>query len=176
MTLNHSFIPYFPSDRESCLEIFDSNTPGFFAPSERKEFERFLDDLPGPYFVLKVDDQKVIGCGGYAVSRDHEDVAILCWGMIHRVFQRQAWGGRLLEYRLTEIETQPKFCKVSIETSPESSGFFKKFRFQIVEVVEDGFGLGRDLVRMLWAKPDQTQMCCPAQGAHLSSNESGCTM
>ncbi|MEK9212812.1 GNAT family N-acetyltransferase [Sphingomonas sp. 2378] len=34
---------YRAADRDACLALFDGNTPGFFAPSERADFVRFLE-------------------------------------------------------------------------------------------------------------------------------------
>src|ERR671914_1783496 len=59
---------YRATDRASCLVVFESNVPKFFAPSERRDFEVFLNALPGPYLVTEDEAGAICGCGGYAVS------------------------------------------------------------------------------------------------------------
>lgn len=61
--------PYLPADRVICLDIFDSNTPRFFDPSERDKFARFLLGPVGSYFVVEREG-KVLACGGYLVLAD----------------------------------------------------------------------------------------------------------
>ena len=46
---------YLSGDREACLEVLESNTPEFFLENDRNEFSAFLDELPGPYFVVEDD-------------------------------------------------------------------------------------------------------------------------
>ena len=56
------FRAYQASVTAACLELFDSNTPAFFAPSEREDFEAYLAEAPH-YFVLVLED-RIVGCGG----------------------------------------------------------------------------------------------------------------
>ncbi|MFC3615452.1 GNAT family N-acetyltransferase [Lutimaribacter marinistellae] len=149
MTPTHFLAPYDTADKPACLGVFDSNVPVFFGAEEREEFAGFLDHLPGPYVVMRGQGGAVLGCGGYAASRHDANVAVLCWGMVDRSAQTQQLGRSLLLHRLSRIKAEPAFHKVSIETSPESSGFFHRFGFDAVERVKDGFAPGRDMVRML---------------------------
>jgi hypothetical protein len=57
------------SDRPACLEILESNTPEFFIPTDYDGYGAFLDNLPGPYFVLKEFGQ-IAECGGSAQQAD----------------------------------------------------------------------------------------------------------
>ena len=53
--------PYRPEDRAACLAAFDSNVPVYFDVSERADFEAFLDQHPGRYFVAVNADGQVQG-------------------------------------------------------------------------------------------------------------------
>ena len=85
--------PYTSADRPDCLDLFDSNVPGYFVDGERAEFEHFLDELPGPYLVLVDERGAVVACGGYAI-RPEDGVADLCWGMVHISRHAEVWGAR----------------------------------------------------------------------------------
>ena len=73
-----TFRPYLPADTDTCLDIFDSNTPRFFDPSERDKFARFLIDPVGSYFVVEREGE-ILACGGYLVLAD-PSMAELTWG------------------------------------------------------------------------------------------------
>ena len=77
---------YSVHDRQSCLQVLDGNTPEFFVPKDRDDFSRFIDNLPGPYFVIE-DRGIIVACGGWAM--DAEEVAALTWGMVRRDLHRQ---------------------------------------------------------------------------------------
>jgi hypothetical protein len=47
--------PYSSADRPACLAVFDSNTPRFFHPGERRNFETFLDAPFCSYLVVEHD-------------------------------------------------------------------------------------------------------------------------
>ena len=108
--------PYQASDRAACLEIFDSN----FDATKRPEFEQFLDNLEGPYFVMD-HDGAIVGCGGYAGET-------LLWGMIRRDFQKLGLGRFLLMYRLRKLEGVPT---VRLTAPPTAVPFFEKQGFRI---------------------------------------------
>ena len=43
--------PYAPPDRAACLHLFDTNTPVYFAPNERADYEEFLNNVPAAYYL-----------------------------------------------------------------------------------------------------------------------------
>jgi len=135
--------PYQPEDRPACLAIFDGNTPPYFAPHERAQFETFLDTEAQayPYFVVEGDDGQVLGCGGYLRLGD-TPVAILTWGMVARERHRQGIGWFLLLERLHRMSLDPAIARVKLETSQHTYGFFEKAGFVTKRIVTDGFGPG----------------------------------
>lgn len=137
---------YGVGDREGCLRLFDSNVPDDFREGERAVFERFLDALPGPYWVLE-DEGRLIGCGGVGVEEDGE-TASMCWGMVARARQGEGWGRLLLEERLAWARSEPGVRRVALSTSQRTRGFFERLGFRAVRVERDGIGPGLDAVEM----------------------------
>lgn len=135
-------------DRDIGLALFDSNTPRFFAESERQDFIDFIDDLPGPYFVLEDADGRALGCGGYATALSDASKTALCWGMVHSDLHRSGLGSILLAQRLARIVADRASRFVSIETSQHSCGFFARHGFVETRRTIDGFAPGMDLVEM----------------------------
>lgn len=135
-------------DRGLGLALFASNVPEYFAEQERKDFIEFIDELPGPYFLMIDANGTPVGCGGYAQEDDHPGIAVLCWGMVRRDRHGQRLGDALLRYRLAMLAANPLFREVRIETSQFSRGFFQRYGFEQTRQVADGFAPGIDLIAM----------------------------
>lgn len=133
---------YSPDDREACLAVFDSNVPKFFVSRERAEFAAFLDDLPGPYFVLE-DESGVVAAGGYAVNPGSA-TADLCWDMVRGDLHGSGFGRRLAEARLERIRREESVGAVTLCTSQHTRGFYARLGFVTMEVEPDGFFPGLD--------------------------------
>lgn len=135
---------YTPNDRAACLRIFDSNVPHFFASNERGRFIAFLEALPWPFWVARIQTiDTVVGCGGVSLANEGQAVW-LRWGMVESGHHRQGFGRQLLEARLDWITVQPQVEIVRVATTAEPSGFFLRMGFKLIEVVEDEYGLGID--------------------------------
>jgi N-acetylglutamate synthase-like GNAT family acetyltransferase len=140
--------PYVPNDREACLDLLRSNIPEHFSPPEAEEFARFLDALPGPYFVAEIDG-RIVGCGGIAAEKDGV-TATLCWGIVDARRQRGGVGTKLLERRLGEfLAEHPEIRRVQTHTSQKVQGFYARHGFAVVSVVPQGFGPDLDQVTMV---------------------------
>jgi len=136
---------YAPLDREACLDILDENTPEFFVSADRSAFAKFLDNRPGPYFVVE-EHGTIIACGGWAI--ESEDVAVLTWGMIRRDLHRRGIGRRLIRHRLAGIRADGRAHTVRIRTVQLVQEFFAREGFEVTAVVPNGFGQGLDQVTM----------------------------
>jgi GNAT superfamily N-acetyltransferase len=140
--------PYSPSDREGCLALLRSNVPEHFSPPEEEEFARFLDTLPGPYFVA-VEDGRIVAGGGIAAEPDGV-TATLCWGIVAADRQRGGIGSALLRRRLEAfLPANPMIRRVQTNTSQKVQGFYARHGFAVVEVRPQGFGPDLDHVRMV---------------------------
>ena len=136
--------PYRPADRDACLAVFDSNTPGFFEAHERAGFAEFLLCPNHRYFVMQ-HDGAIVGCGGYCVWAEQ---ARLEWGMVRREWHRQGLGRFLLLFRLREITKTGGVQMVGVGTSQHAAPFFVRQGFKVVSVEKDGYAAGLDRVEL----------------------------
>ncbi|WP_374019099.1 GNAT family N-acetyltransferase [Paenibacillus thiaminolyticus] len=139
---------YRDEERLACQALFESNVPDYFASVERKDFNAYLDDLKGPYFVMEDETGAIVACGGYASDKEEPAVAVLCWGMVRHGLHGSGIGRQLLAERLRRIASESQYSLVRIETTQYSRGFFERFGFTAERVVPDGFAPGFDLVEM----------------------------
>lgn len=139
---------YRPEDRAACLSAFDSNVPAYFDASERADFEAFLAQHPGRYFVVVDGDGVVQGSAGYALSTAGI-AADLCWAMVQRDQQRAGLGRLLLEARLQAIRTEGSVREVRLSTSQHAAGFYQRFGFITRRIVPGGFAPGIDRCDMV---------------------------
>ena len=140
------FRPYTSADKEACVEIFLGNTPQFFGVNELLDFQKFLDILPCPYYVITRDDE-VLACGGYGVN-NKKNTIILAWGMARADLHKQGLGTFLLMERLKQIYKDFGETIVEIDTSQHSKGFFERFGFKSGTVTENYYASGLHRVDM----------------------------
>lgn len=139
--------PYLEKDRSACLLVLRSNVPEHFVASDEDAFARFLDNLPGPYFVVD-DDVHVIACGGIAEEKD-PSVATLCWGIVDSTRHRAGIGTALLNHRLAAfLPNHPKVRCLRVNTTQKVQGFFERHGFLVTEVHPRAYGPDLDHVRM----------------------------
>jgi len=143
--------PYRASDRDSCLALFDGNTPRFFDPSERVGFAAWLATSAHPYLVIERDGD-IVACGGHALDANGT-VASLCWGMVAQDVHGQGLGRALTQARLDAISAMPQVAKVTMNTSQHTQQFYARFGFEPVNVTPDGFGPGIDQWDMVLVLP-----------------------
>lgn len=132
---------YVSADRTACLAMFDGNTPAYFDPSERADFETFLDAIAFTYLVIE-DDVGLAACGGWARRRSDPGVVDLCWGMVRRDLHRTGVGRALLEARLAQIRAATGVRAVALQTTQNTEGFFLRYGFVTRQVTPDGFAPG----------------------------------
>lgn len=138
---------YTPADRDACLAVFDSNVPAYFTMPERRAFEAFLSELPGPYIVLRDAEGSVVACGGHAIVVE-DGGADLCWGMVRQDLHGTGIGRALTEARLAAALADPAVRYVALNTSQHTTGFYERLGFTVTEVVRDGFAPGLDRCEM----------------------------
>lgn len=142
-----SFRAYAPADRAACLDLFDGNTPAFFAEVERGDFTTFLDHVDKAYFVIE-DGGRIVACGGYETDHGDPTLACFCWGMVSRDRHREGLGDRLARERLARISADARYRGVILDTTPMSRGFFERLGFVAVKVTPDGYAPGYDRIDM----------------------------
>lgn len=143
---------YGPTDRDACLDVFESNVPRWFRRAERREFATFLDAPPGPYLVVEAADGPVVGCGGWA-RRAGTTTVDLCWDMIARPLHGEGLGRLLVEERLRRIRLDPTVREIALNTSQLTVGFYETFGFAVERVEPDGYAPGLDRCDMRLVLP-----------------------
>ena len=142
---------YREDDHAACMRVFDSNIDPFFQPSERPEFQAFLNHLPGPYFVVEDEAGEVVACGGFAVDAG---CASFCWGMVLRALHGRGVGRMLSQERLRRIMVDPTVTRIRLDTSQHTTAFYTKLGFRITEIEPDGYGPGLDKCYMILGDAD----------------------
>ena len=138
---------YRPADASACLSIFDSNVPTYFAPEERSDFGRFLQEqaMDCAFQVIERDGS-IVACGG--LSRRGDGSAGFCWGMVQRALHRHGLGRELALARLRQAEADPSIKRITLSTSQHTQGFYAGLGFQVTRIVSNGHGAGIDAVEM----------------------------
>lgn len=142
-----SFRTYDPKDHhDACLEVFRSNIPTYFAEKEVPGFIESLNDSDDLYEVVLLEGE-LIGVGGIWVNRERGE-GRLCFGMIHRDYQKRGFGKLLLERRLARIASYGFVSKITHETGQGTYTFFEKYGFETVRIDDDPEGIGIDFYQM----------------------------
>lgn len=140
---------YRPSDITACLDIFDGNTPKFFSPVERGEFEQFLTNcaVAWEYQVIERNG-RLVACGGHAIDKDAKS-ANFCWGMVASDLHGTGLGKMLTWARLTAASALNEIAIVRLDTSQHTQGFYAQFGFLPERIIPDGYGPGLDQWEMV---------------------------
>ena len=140
------FVPYKDEHFESCIDIFKSNQPKYFAPNELGDFAKWLKTgQMDKYFVIE-DKDEIIGCGGVFIDEEKKEGGF-AWGMIRHDLHGQGYGR---EFSLFRIELIQELCEypVKLVTSQHTYPFYEKIGFVIDEIKKDGFQKGLDMYSM----------------------------
>ena len=129
------------ADRDGCLAVFDSNTPEYYHPGERRLFAAFLDSghylparlhelgaPPGHLYVVETDGE-CVACGGWYLDGP---TANLSFGTVHRSRHREGIGRVLLDGRLKAIRRDGRAAHVRVRTTPSVQQFYERQMFQLV--------------------------------------------
>jgi hypothetical protein len=93
-------------------------------------------------------NESVVGCGGYALSRDRS-AATLCWGMVRRRSQKMGLGRFLLMYRIREIGREASVGVLFVHSPRPSVGFFQKQGFRVNGTGNEAHGPGMALIELV---------------------------
>ncbi len=137
---------YRKNDKLAVLNLLALNTPTYFAPEERADFEHYLDHEREHYLVLEMDG-KIVGCGGINFTADGATGKI-SWDILHPAYQGKSLGTQLLQHRIDQLKATETIKKITVRTSQVAYQFYEKGGFELVEVVPGYWAKGFDLYRM----------------------------
>ena len=150
--------PFFETDYERCLEIFDSNCPAYFFVDERDEFAEWLRVAKEPYWVIE-ENEKIVGCGGVYRAEQHTkssaeyaDEVGFAWGMVDARYHKKGFGKTLSEYRVNYLKNNFAGRPIVLRTSHLTSAFFEKMGFSTKEFIQDGWEKGLHKVVMVYGE------------------------
>ena len=136
---------YDPSQIDSCLNLFDSNCPAFFATEERRDYLEFLSAAPLNYF-LGLDGNNVVCAFGYSATSDERPS--LNWIMVIPTYQRSGAGNAMMERYIDYLVANQKQFG-SISTSQHAEHYFQRYGAARIGFEEHGWGEGMHRVEML---------------------------
>lgn len=146
---------YTYSDKEKCIEVFDSNCPKFFDVDERAPFIKWLDHQTNnnvayesptyknaekdAYYVIEIPDRGIIGCGGFYITKDIKE-ARLAWGMVHSEFHKLGFGKALYKHRVEAIRKDWPHHIITLGTSQHTYSFYQKMGMNVTATIKAGYG------------------------------------
>lgn len=134
------------SDKELLLRIMGKNIPAYFDPSERSDFEYYLDNELEDYFV--VEQNQVIVAGGGINYQYDTGIARISWDMVLPELQGKGIGKRLLLHRIELIRQNQKIKRIEVRTSQLAHTFYAKAGFKLIKIEKDYWAEGFDLYWM----------------------------
>ena len=142
--------PYNSEDRPGCLELFKSNIPKFFLPSELSDFNEFLAKYTQDVYWVLEDSGKILACGGIGVRNGE---GRLHYGIVANDRHRKGLGSRLIKFRLGKLIENSDVVAISLDTSQHNPKFFNRFGFVETSRKENAYGPGLHRYDMRWVLP-----------------------
>ena len=137
---------YRAEDKADLMDLLKTNIPDFFAASEVKDLEYYLDNELEQYFVYEVNG-RLVGAGG--INYDEEGLeGIISWDFIHSDYHGQGFGSQLLGYRLQLLFSNEAIEKVIVRTSQFVYAYYAKFGFELLRTEHDYWAKGYHLYHM----------------------------
>ena len=151
--------PYRKQDQKACLEIFDSNCPTFFDPSERLLFNNWLTNIgqdipprenmnPYYYYVAEERGELIAAFGFYGLKNTNE--ARLSWGMVRRDRHGEGIGTAIFQYRFNAVKKTMPNHQLKLDTSQLTFQFYNRMGFEVLLTEKDGYGKGLDRIEMVF--------------------------
>lgn len=138
-----SFESYNERHKEAILKLFYSNCPKYFDPIDEKELIDFLDNYADENYLVVLEGDKVIGCGGHYTKNKKHGIA---WVFFERYVIGQKKLFQYADVFYKEIErrmiAEKRFFDVEIHTTQLMERFFNRYGFRTINIEKDGFGKG----------------------------------
>ncbi len=138
--------PFKQTDKNRLIEIFQLNTPEFFATKEVNDFIDYLEIHSDTYLTIE-HEGKIVGGTGYYV-KDSDKSGRVTWIFLHPGCSGLGLGRQAVEYCLSTLKKNPSVEKFIVTTSQLVYKFFEKFGFQLIKTEKDFWAPGLDLYEM----------------------------
>ena len=132
------------ANKTAVLSIFDKNCPEYFAPNERDDLIKFMDQYANGYRVCVHEDTIVGAFGLY--EKDDKD-SRLQWILLDPAVQGIGAGSQIMQDVFKQAN-EKNIKTIQIATSHVSFKFFEKHGAKIISEVENGWGPGMHQVHM----------------------------
>lgn len=139
---------YHISDKPELMEILQMNIPQYFAETEIKDFDHYLDSAIEQYFVIEIND-KIVGSGGINFEKASK-TGKLSWDIINPNFQGKGLGTDLLKHRIALLHSMPDVEKITVRTSQFAFQFYEKNGFVLEKTQKDFWAKGFDMYKMIY--------------------------
>ena len=130
-----------------CLNLFKSNTPTFFDPSEEELLQKYLNQEGINYYLFFDEKNKLVATGGY--EHEQSSKIVLTWGMVDKKLHNNGYGRYITEYRLKKINKEFANTDVILNTSQHTFKFYEKFGFKVIKITKNGYGFELDKYDMI---------------------------
>ncbi|MCB0642606.1 MAG: GNAT family N-acetyltransferase [Phaeodactylibacter sp.] len=147
--------PFQPNDMPALLQIFQSNTPEFFHPSEAADYRNYLEEMIEHYWVFEREN-RILGAAGLNIKHFPRadkgglvvTVAYLSWDLIHPDAQNQGIGSQLTRHRIDFLRRQTSIKTLIVRTSQLVYPFYEKQGFELEKTSSDYWAPGLDLYQL----------------------------
>lgn len=139
---------YKAADKDNVIAILKLNVPAYFAESEIKDLEDYLENNLEKYFVAVIENQ-IIGAGGINFE-DNGKTAKISWDFIDPKFHGKGLGQSLLKYRIDLVKSIDNSITIMVRTSQLAYKFYEKNGFILQEIEKDYWAKGFDLFNMTY--------------------------
>ncbi len=139
-------------DKNRILEIFESQDTKWDIPYAKKYYDDyFIDANPDDMVYVGIVDNNIVAVTGYCLDSDIDDVYWLNWHYTHKDFERQGFGGKLLESMIELLS--PKARKLYVNMgwrllNLRAINLYLKKGFRIEAVLRDYYGEGEDQIML----------------------------
>ncbi len=137
---------YINSDKPLIIELLRKNTPEYFAPSEEKDFENYLDNEVEDYLVYE-KNAEIIGAGGINYLSEQK-LARISWDVIDPDMHGKGIGKELTQYRLNLLIEKENIDLIVVRTTQLVYKFYEKMGFELDKIEKDFWAKGFDLYQM----------------------------
>ena len=148
--MNWKIVPYDKKDFDTCVGLFDFNSPKYFLEEERAPFLSYLRVTKWYYLVTQ--GALTTAAFGLQFIPNSQQHARLHWIMVHPGMQGQGIGSFIMEWIFQRMEKEGSMV-LEVDTSQVSVSFFERYNIEILETIKNGWGSGMDRINLLLYRP-----------------------